>query len=61
MEINLNEIKKLLDSDVTGYRIMKETKLTQQMYDRYKHGKSKVKDMTVRTAIELQKYINRDN
>lgn len=58
MLIDLNKIKKLLASDITGYRIGQETTVKQQNYDRYKKGLSNLEDMPIRTAIELQKYIN---
>lgn len=61
MIIDVKEIKALLTSDVTGYKIGQETSIGQQTYDRYKSGKSKLSDMRLNTAIELQKFINKNN
>lgn len=61
MIVDVKEIKELLASDITGYRIGKETNLNQQTYDRYKSGTSKLNDMHLSTAIELQHFINKTN
>ena len=58
MKINIDEIKELLASDVTGYHIGQNTAVKQQSYDLYKIGKSKLEKMPLQTAIELQKYID---
>ena len=58
MKINIDEIKELLASDVTGYQIGQNTAVKQQSYDLYKKGKSKLEKMPLQTAIELQKYID---
>lgn len=60
MIINLDEIKKLLASGTTGYRIGIETNVKQQTFDAYKNGKD-IESMSLKTAIELQKYINSKN
>ena len=60
MIINLDEIEELLNSDVTGYRIGQETSVKQQNYDRYKKGLSNLEDMPLKTAIELQNFINQE-
>ena len=60
MIINLDEIEELLNSDVTGYRIGQETSVKQQNYDRYKKGLSSLESMPLKTAIELQNYINQE-
>lgn len=59
MIINLDQIKELLNSDVTGYRIGQETSVKQQNYDRYKKGLSNFESMPLKTAIELQNFINK--
>lgn len=58
MRINIDEIKELLASDVTGYHIGQNTAVKQQSYDLYKKGESKIEKMPLQTAIELQKYID---
>lgn len=58
MIINLEEIKELLKSDITGYRISLRTDVKQQTYDKYRKGKSRIEDMTLQTAIDLQNYID---
>lgn len=59
MKIDVEQIKALIESDITGYRIGQETDVKQQTYDRYRKGQSKLEDMALKTAIELQKYINK--
>lgn len=60
MFINLEEIKELLASEITGYRISRETDVKQQNYDNYKLGKSDFDNMPVKTLVELQKFINKE-
>ena len=44
------EIKKILNSSETSYRISKETGIAVQVIDRYRHGKSKIENMTLKNA-----------
>lgn len=57
MIIDTKKIRKLLNSDMTGYRIAKMTTVKQPMYDRYKNGKTPIKNMTIKVASELMKVI----
>lgn len=50
------EIQKLLDSDITSYRIRQETGIAQQVIDRYRKGESKLENMTLRNAKKLLKF-----
>lgn len=60
MKIDTKKIKELLSSGVTGYRVGKETDVKQQTFDKYKNGKSDIEDMSLKTAMELQKFINKE-
>lgn len=51
-----NEINTLLQSDVTSYRIQKDTGVRQQMIDRYRKGQSELKNMTLDVAEKLYNY-----
>lgn len=51
-----NEINTLLQSDVTSYRIQKDTGIRQQMIDRYRKGQSELKNMTLDVAEKLYNY-----
>lgn len=49
-------IEKLLKSEVTSYRIQKDTGVRQQMIDRYRKGQSDLKNMTLDFAEKLYNY-----
>lgn len=49
------EIKKLLDSDITGYRIYKEAGVDQAVISKLRSGERKIEDLTVSTADKLLK------
>lgn len=55
MIIDTDKIKRLLASDLTGYRVSKLTNITQQQYDKYKKGQTNIDKMTLKTAMELTK------
>lgn len=55
--IDTDKIIKLLNSDMTGYRVAQLTNVKQPMYDRYKNGETPIKNMTLKTAKELIKVI----
>lgn len=57
MIIDTKKIKDLLASEMTGYRVAQLTNVKQPMYDRYKNGKTPIKNMTLKTASELMKVI----
>lgn len=58
-EINIDEIKRLLTSDVTSYRISKDTGIPYQSIENYKREGSLVCNMRLYMAMQLQKYINK--
>lgn len=53
MIIDTDEIKRLLKSDWTGYKISQITNIYQVTYDRYKNGTSTFENMPLKTAMEL--------
>ena len=59
MIIDTEKIVNLINSDLTGYRINKDTNgaIKQQIHDNYKKGKLDINNMTLATAIEYMKYI----
>ena len=56
MIINTDSIKSVLDSKVTGDYIESECNVTKAMVSKYRSGKQKVENMTLKTAIKLQKF-----
>lgn len=54
------EIEELLNSDLTSYKIAKETGITVQQIDRYRKS-SKVGNITLDNAIKLYNYYNKEN
>lgn len=60
-KINLQAIKKLIDEDTNSTKLARETGVSRQLIDKYKKGISDFDGMTLKTAIELQKYINEEN
>lgn len=50
------EIEKILKSDETSYRISKETGIAVQVIDRYRQGKSKIENMTLKNAEKILKF-----
>lgn len=59
-KINLQAIKKLIDEDTNSTKLARETGVSRQLIDKYKKGISDFDGMTLKTAIELQNYINRE-
>ncbi|RLK63136.1 hypothetical protein D3H64_05960 [Atopobacter sp. AH10] len=49
-------IENLLKSEITSYRIQKDTGVRQQMIDRYRKGQSDLKNMTLDVAEKLYNY-----
>lgn len=47
-------ITKLFESDITTYRIAKDTGLSQGTLDRYRSGQSDIGNMNLKTAKELE-------
>ncbi|MFL8888704.1 hypothetical protein [Helcococcus kunzii] len=57
MKIEINKIKQLFDSDISGYKISQETGLSQGLIYEYKRGDKKVENMTLETATKIMKFI----
>ena len=55
-ETIINEVNKLLNSDITSYEINRSTGITRQLIDKYRSGKSEIKNMTLETACKLYEY-----
>lgn len=55
MIIDTRIIEKVLGSELTGYRVRELVNITQPAYDNYKHGRSSVENMPIRTAVEIMK------
>ena len=50
------EIEKILNNNETSYRISKETGIAVQVIDRYRQGKSKIENMTLKNAEKILKF-----
>lgn len=53
------EIQELLESDVTSYRLYKETGVAWQVIDRYRKGENNLENMTLKVAKKLLEYKKR--
>ena len=53
MENLVNEVQKVLDIDVTNYRISKITGITEHVLSKYQKGVYSVKNMSLETADKL--------
>lgn len=49
------ELEGLLNSDVSSYRLEKETGVKSQVIQRYRSGETKLENMTLKTARKLLK------
>lgn len=57
MTDNIKEnIQKLLDSDITNYRIYKDTGVAQSTLSDLKNKKSNIGDMRLNVALKLNEY-----
>lgn len=54
--IDLNKIEKLLKGSTSAYAISEKTGLTRAMVNRYRTGDTSFENMTVKTALRLQKF-----
>lgn len=52
------DIIKLIESDITGYKIFKATGISQSKISSLRNGKQKIDDLTLRTTEKLYKYYN---
>ena len=59
MEKIIKEIKELLKSDITDYRISKDTGITLSVIQNYRNGKYALENMTLKVAKKLYEYKER--
>ena len=59
MEKIIKEIEELLNSDVTDYRISKDTGITLSVIQNYRNGKYTLENMTLKIAKKLYEYKER--
>lgn len=57
-QADLDKIKKLLDSDITGYAISKATGVSATMIGRYKNNEANIENISLKNAIALTNYYN---
>lgn len=60
MIIDTDKIQELLNSDVTSYKIAKNAFFSSNLIDGYRKGKLKIENMSLRIAIELMEFINKN-
>ena len=56
IEQAINQIEELFNSDLTDYRISKETGITLSVIQKYRNDISKIENMTLKVAKKLIKY-----
>ncbi|MFT8630683.1 hypothetical protein [Liquorilactobacillus hordei] len=54
--VDLSKIEELLNSNVSAYAISKDTNLTRAVINRYRTGKTKLENMTIKVALKLQEF-----
>lgn len=54
-KIDLTKVQKLLDSNVTGYRIEKMSGVTRMTISSYRTGKRNIMNLSVQIARKLEK------
>jgi DNA-binding protein len=57
MEKAMQEIEELFNSEITDYRLAKDSGVTLSMIQNYRNGSRKIENMTLKTAGKLCKYI----
>lgn len=55
MKLDLNKVQELIDSEMTAWKISKDTGLSRNMVTTYKDGKD-IKRMTIENGLKLQSY-----
>lgn len=55
MILDLNKVQELIDSEITAWKISKDTGLSRNMVTTYKDGKD-IKRMTIENGLKLQSY-----
>ena len=53
----INQIEELFNSDLTDYRISKDTGITLSVIQKYRNDSSKIENMTLKVANKLIKYM----
>ena len=56
IEQAINQIEELFNSDLTDYRISKETGITLSVIQKYRNDISKIENMTLKVAKKLIRY-----
>ena len=56
IEQAINQIEELFNSDLTDYRISKDTGITLSVIQKYRNDTSKIENMTLKVANKLIKY-----
>lgn len=59
MEKIIKEIEDLFNSDITDYRISKDSGVALSMIQNYRKGNRKVENMTLKTANKIYKIIKK--
>ena len=52
----INQIEELFNSDLTDYRISKDTGITLSVIQKYRSDQSKIENMTLKVANKLIRY-----
>ena len=52
----INQIEELFNSDLTDYRISKDTGITLSVIQKYRSDQSKIENMTLKVAKKLIRY-----
>lgn len=60
MKIDIAKIKKLLNSDISGYKIYKNTGISQSTISDYRNEKKIIENMTIETGLKLMKFIEEE-
>lgn len=58
--VDLGKIEELLNSNVSAYAISKDTNLTRAVINRYRTGETKIENMTIRVALKLQEFYDKN-
>lgn len=59
--IHVKKIKKVLDSEVTSYRLAKELSLSRAAIEKYRNGQLDIMNMKLINALKFQSYYNKRN
>ena len=60
MIIDTVEIKKLIESDMTGHKVAQLSPIRQTTFDRYKTKQYKLENMTLKTAGQLMEVVEHE-